>query len=185
MILEGQRDRRLEGQRGRGSEGQSSSLPAVQPSSPPVLQPSKLLLSSAGFLILEVMVASLILTAGVAATMYLFRMGFQYLEHAKDSNLLSSKLPQVVNYMKVLDMDVKSGTEDMGDNVIMHWDAKLLETVRPSVETGGSFQSKVPSSFNLYLYKVSVRLDHNKFDREYEINVFRSSRVAGLSAPGF
>ncbi len=57
--------------------------------------------SDSGFLILEVMIASLILTAGVAATMYLFRLGFQYLERANDSNLLSSKLPQVINYMKV------------------------------------------------------------------------------------
>jgi len=127
-----------------------------------------------GFLILEVMIASLILTAGVAATMYLFRLGFQYLERANDSNLLSSKLPQVINYIKVLDMDAKQGTEDLGDDVIMHWDAGLVETVRPSRETP---DGKLKHYFNLYLYKVKIRLDSKKLSREYEMNVFRSSIV--------
>src|SRR5208337_2432101 len=108
--------------------------------------------SEKGFLILEVMIASLIITAGVAATMYLFRLGFQYLERANDSNLLSSKPPQVINYMKVLDMDAKEGTEDMGDDVIMHWGASLVQTVRPYRDDPESF-GKIMSNFNLYLYK--------------------------------
>src|SRR5208282_3847164 len=136
--------------------------------------------SEKGFLILEVMIASLILTAGVAATMYLFRLGFQFLERANDSNLMSSKLPQVVNYMKVLDMDVKEGTEDMGDDVIMHWDAGLVETVRPSRDTP---DGKMMSAFNLYLYKVKIRLDFKKLSRAYEMNVFRSSRVDTKLSP--
>jgi hypothetical protein len=127
-----------------------------------------------GFLILEVMIASLILTAGVAATMYLFRLGFQYLERANDSNIMSSKLPQVINFMKILDMDAKQGTEDMGDDVIMHWDAGLVDTVRPSHDTA---DGKVMSPFNLYLYKVKIRLNSKKLSREYEMNVFRSSKV--------
>ncbi|MBF0557306.1 MAG: hypothetical protein HQL08_00845 [Nitrospirae bacterium] len=127
-----------------------------------------------GFLILEVMVASLILTAGVAATMYLFRLGFQHLERANDNNLFSSKLPQVVNYMKVLDMEAKQGTEDMGDDVIMHWDARLVDTVRPSRDTP---DGKLMHYFNLNLYKVTIRLDSRKLSREYEMNVFRSAKV--------
>ncbi len=140
---------------------------------PPTLHPSNPL-SSAGFLILEVMVASLILTAGVAATMYLFRLGFGYIQRANDSNLLSSKLPQVINFMKVLDMDAATGTEDMGDDVIMHWDAKLLESVRPVRET---YEGKEKFPFNLYLYAVKIRINYKTLTREYEMNVFRSSKV--------
>lgn len=129
-------------------------------------------------MILEVMVASLILTAGVAATMYLFRLGFEYLQRANESNVISSKLPQVVNFMKVLDMKVAEGTEDMGDDVTMHWDAKLLETARPVRDT---FDGKVTHPFNLFLYKVKIRLDYKKLSRDYEINVFRSSRADDVS----
>ena len=163
--------RRSEGQKVRGAEGQTSRFPALHPSNP---------LSSAGFLILEVLVASLILTAGVAATMYLFRLGFAYIERANDSNLLSSKLPQVINFMKVLDMEAATGTEDMGDDVIMHWDAKLVETVRPVRDT---FEGKQKFPFNLYLYTVKIRLAYKTLSREYEMNVFRSSRVDATFSP--
>jgi len=138
--------------------------------------------SSSGFLILEVMIASLILTAGVAATMYLFRLGFDYLQRANDSNLISSKLPQVINYMKILDMNVKEGTEDMGDDVIMHWGANLIDTVRPSIDSPDGF-GKIQSYFNIYLYKVKIRLDSKKLSREYEMNVFRSAKVDTKLAP--
>jgi hypothetical protein len=130
-----------------------------------------------GFLILEVMIASLIITAGVAATMYLFRLGFQFIERANDSNVLSSKLPQVINYMKILDMGVKTGTEDMGDDVIMHWDATLVETARPSRDT---LEGKEMFHFNLYLYKVNISLDYKNLSRKYEINVFRSISVGNM-----
>ena len=134
-------------------------------------------ISEKGFLILEVMIASLILTAGVAATMYLFRLGFQYLERANDSNLLSSKLPQVINFIKVLDMQAGSGTEDMGDDVIMHWEAGLVDSVRPARDDAFSPGGKVKSYFILYLYKVKIRLESKNLSREYEMNVFRSASV--------
>ncbi len=136
--------------------------------------------TSSGFLILEVMIASLILTAGVAATMYLFRLGFQYLERANDSNLVSSKIPQVINYMKVLDMDAKQGTEDMGDGVIMQWNAGLVDNVRPFYD---SPDGKVQSYFNMYLYKVKIRLGSKKLSREYEMNILRSTAIEKNLAP--
>jgi hypothetical protein len=140
--------------------------------------PSRLhIFSTSGFLILEVMVASLILTAGVAATMYLFRLGFDFLQRANNSNLLSSKLPQVVNFIKVLDMQTGSGTEDMGDDVTMHWEAGLVDSMRPEREDPYTPGGKVKSSFYLYLYKVKIRLEYKQLSREYEMNVFRSERV--------
>ena len=40
-----------------------------------------------GFLVLEVLIAGLILTASIAASMYLFKMGFANLERANNSNV--------------------------------------------------------------------------------------------------
>ncbi len=77
-------------------------------------------------------------------------------------------------------MDVKQGTEDMGDDVIMHWDAGLVDTVRPFRATT---DEKIMSVFNLYLYKVKIRLDYKKLSREYEMNVFRSSKVEKNPSP--
>jgi Tfp pilus assembly protein PilV len=42
-----------------------------------------------GFLVLEILIAGLILTASIAATMYLFRVGTLYLEKVNQSNMLS------------------------------------------------------------------------------------------------
>jgi len=138
-----------------------------------IRQPSNPL-SSAGFLILEVMIASLILTASVAATMYLFRMGFQYLQQANDSNVISAKLPQAVNLLKAVDLGVtKEGAEYMGDDVTMHWEAKLLEKTRPSFATP---EGEVRSAYELYLYRVKLSLGYKSVSRGYEINVFRSIR---------
>jgi len=67
--------RKIEVEKLRRCEGESKAEGAK------ICTPSHLrTFSSSGFLILEVMIASLILTAGVAATMYLFRLGFQFLE---------------------------------------------------------------------------------------------------------
>jgi hypothetical protein len=143
-----------------------------QPSNPPTLQPSNLLSSSRGFLILEVMIASLILTASVAATMYLFRLGFQYLEQANDSNVISVKLPQAINLLKAVDLGVtKEGTEYMGDEVTMQWKAKLLEKTRPVFFTT---EGEVQSAYELFLYRVNLSLGYKNISRGYEINVFRS-----------
>jgi hypothetical protein len=128
-----------------------------------------------GFLILEVMIASLVLTASVAATMYLFRMGFQYLEQANDSNVISAKLPQAINLLKSVDLGItKDGAEYMGDEVTMQWEAKLLEKTRP-VFAGE--EGDTPSAYELYLYRVKLLLGYKKLSRRYEINVFRSVRA--------
>ncbi len=84
-----------------------------------------------GFLVLEILIAGLILTSGIAATMYLFRMGFEHLERAKVSNTLSQKLVQATGLIHTLDLDRKTGAEDMGDGVSLQWKAGLLSTVQP------------------------------------------------------
>jgi len=131
-----------------------------------------------GFLLVEILIAGLILTASIAATMYLFRMGYEYLEKANSSNVLSSKLIQVPGLLKTIALEGKSGEEDMGGGVGLKWEARLLGRARP-IKGGGEFA--VTSSHELFLYKVNFSLIYQNQNREYEIDVFKSKP---LSAPG-
>jgi hypothetical protein len=131
--------------------------------------------SDSGFLILEVLIASLIITASVAATMYLFRTGFETLERVNDSNVVSAKLPQAVNLLKTFDMDQKSGSEDMGDDVALQWESELIEKTRPVFD---SPEGAVQSPFELYIYKVKLSIYYKSLEREYSINVLRSINTA-------
>nr|CBX27912.1 hypothetical protein N47_G32360 [uncultured Desulfobacterium sp.] len=126
--------------------------------------------SEKGFLVLEILIAGLILTAGIATTMYLFRIGYTYLEQARKSNILSSKLIQTSGLFKSLDLNQKTGTEDLGDGVNLTWEAKLLETSRP-VQTYGD--NPASSLHELYLYEVDFSLSYQDVKRDYIVNVFR------------
>jgi hypothetical protein len=135
-----------------------------------------------GFLVLEILIAGLILTASIAATMYLFRMGYDYLEKANQINVLSSKLIQASGLLKALEMEKKSGVEDMGDDVTLKWEAQLLGSGRP-IKGGGEFA--VVSIYELFLYKVNFSLAYENTSRDYQINVFRYKPlyVPGVAPP--
>lgn len=122
-----------------------------------------------GFIVLEILIAGLILTASIAATMYLFRMGFDYLERAKQSNLLSLKLTQATGLVRTLDLQKNSGDEDVGDGVILKWEARLLSASRPK----GWGEFSTPPLHELLLYQVNFSLNYKGNVREYKINVFR------------
>lgn len=131
-----------------------------------------------GFLVLDVLIAGLILTASIAATMHLFGMGFEHLERANTSNVLSSKLPQAINLIKTLDLENKSGTEDMGDNVSLEWEASLIDKSRPVSEAG---EFDILSIHELFLYRVDLTLEHKNISREYELNVFKYKTLVSPS----
>lgn len=123
-----------------------------------------------GFLVLEILIAGLILTSGIAATMYLFRMGFEHLERAKVSNTLSQKLVQATGLIHTLDLDRKTGSEDMGDGVSLQWKAGLLSVVQPiAADTKGL----TASLYELSLYQVNFSLTFQGVSRDYSIHVFR------------
>ena len=82
--------------------------------------------NSRGFLVLEVLIAGLILTASIASAMYLFRMGFDHMERVNNVNLLSAKLLQAGSLLKIMELERQSGTEELGDGVIMKWEAHLI-----------------------------------------------------------
>ena len=131
-----------------------------------------------GFIVLDILIAGLILTASIAATMYLFRMGFDYLERANQSNMLSSKLTQATGLLRTLDMQKNSGEEDIGEGVSLKWEARLLSASRPT-KVGAEFS--VQSIHELLLYRVNFSLNYKGLIREYQLNVFR---YKPLYAPG-
>ncbi len=118
-----------------------------------------------GFLVLEILIAGLILTSAIAASMYLFKMGFEYLQRANESNLLSSKLPDALNIIKVMAVEQGSGTETLSDDVTLQWQATLIEKIRPKMET---LEGPIISAHEIYLYKVDFTLQYKDIKREYE-----------------
>lgn len=131
-----------------------------------------------GFLVLEILIAGLILTSSIAASMYLFKMGFAYLQKANDSNVISSKLPDAVNLIRVIDIEQKEGTESLGDDVTLRWESRLIEKTRPVQQTP---EGTVRSVHELYLYRVDFSLRYKTIQREYGINVFRYKTLVSPS----
>jgi len=123
-----------------------------------------------GFLVLEILIAGLILTASIAATMYLFQLGYGYLEKTRLSNVLSSKLIQAGGLFKTLELDRESGTEDIGDGVKLKWKSQLLSTSIP--KSGGS-EATTQFAYELFIYRVDFTMLYQGMDRDYQINVFR------------
>ena len=123
-----------------------------------------------GFIVVEILIAGLILTASIAATMYLFRMGFDYLGRTHQSNVLSSKLTQAAGLVRTIDLQQSSGEEDIGEGVTLKWKAQLLGSSRP-VKEGGGFTTQ--SLHELLLYRVFFSLDYKGVVREYQVNVFK------------
>ena len=123
-----------------------------------------------GFLVLEILIAGLILTASIAATMYLFRLGYGYLEKTRQSNVLSSKLFQVKGLLKTLELDRKTGTEEIGEGVTLKWEAKLLNT---SIPTFKGVDGPVRSFYEFRLYRVDLTTQYQSLIRNNQVNVFR------------
>ncbi len=123
-----------------------------------------------GFLVLEILIAGFILTASIAAAMYLFRMGYDYLEKANVSNTISSKLVQAESLFRELELQKKSGVEDMGDGVTLKWESQLLNSSKPPIE---GEEGAMPSLHELYLYRINFTLDYKGINRSFEVNEFR------------
>jgi len=123
-----------------------------------------------GFILLEILMAGLVLTASIAATMYLFRMGFEYLDRTNQSNVLSSKLTQATGLIRTLDLEKNSGEVDIGEEVTLKWKAARLLSSKP-IKGAGEFA--IHSLHELLLYRVDFSLHYKENIREYRINVFR------------
>jgi hypothetical protein len=132
---------------------------------------------SRGFLVLEVLIAGLILTASIASAMYLFRMGFDHMERVNRANLLSAKLLQAGSLLKIIELERQSGTEEMGDGVVMKWESHLLAQNNHIGSGATSFRRgavKRNPLHDLFLYRVDFILGFQRSIREYHVHVFRS-----------
>lgn len=129
-----------------------------------------------GFLLLEILVAGVILTAGIACAMYLFRSGFEHLERADRANLLSAKLLQAGSLLKITDLERRSGSEDLGDGVTMKWTAQLAGSSLPHIyarDASGSMEA-FSGHHEIYLYRVDFGLEYKGTVRNYRISIFHS-----------
>ncbi|MGD0280597.1 MAG: hypothetical protein ABSC11_15020, partial [Smithella sp.] len=119
----------------------------------------------------------LILTASIASAMYMFQMGFDHMERVNNVNLLSSKLLQAGSLLKITELERQSGTEDLGDGVMMKWEANLLarnNQVGSDTNSLSGVAVKRNFSHDIFLYRVKFLLEFKGSMREYHINVFRS-----------
>ncbi|PMP93196.1 MAG: hypothetical protein C0170_00665 [Hydrogenobaculum sp.] len=133
-----------------------------------------------GFILIDIIIASLILTAAVAATMYLFRIGFKELEQSNTISKIVSKIPQAVSYLKTVDFKTKpQGDENLGE-VKLTWDAKLTNTgeinttknplIMGPMATDMQIQ-KLP--YKLYLYHVDFYLSYKNYKDHYDIDILK------------
>jgi hypothetical protein len=132
---------------------------------------------SRGFLVLEVLIAGLILTASIASAMYLFRIGFTNMDRVNRVNLLSAKLLQAGSLLKILDLERQAGTEELGEGVIMKWNAHLLgrnNEFGSGTALHGELSVKNNSMHDLFLYRVDLIMEYQGLFKEYHIHVFRS-----------
>jgi len=134
-----------------------------------------------GFLILEILIAALILTASIAATMMIFRGGFQQLERADRSNGISAVLPQVMNLLQHRDLKSHEGEETLSPEIVLRWRASLEGESR----SGLFVQEFVLPIHKVFLYKVHVSLTNGELSREYDLHLFRSDRVQRLPQEQF
>jgi len=128
---------------------------------------------SYGFITIDVLIAGMILTAGIAASMYLFRLGYNYLQKANIANTLSVKIAQAPALVRTLDLSQESGTEDFGDGVVLKWTSNLISKSRPQIMA----EFGVQSMHELYLYEVTLDFEYAGVKKTYKINVFRSKAL--------
>lgn len=129
-----------------------------------------------GFITIDILIAGVILTAGIAASAYLFRVGFDYLDRANKANTLALKISQTPALLRTLDLDKESGKEDLGDGVTLNWTAKLFSKTRPSNVSG---ETPMPSMHEFYLYEVNLTYQYKDLSKSYKVNVFRSKSLSG------
>jgi hypothetical protein len=128
-----------------------------------------------GFLLIDTLIAGLIITSSVAATMVLFRVGFENLQRANRANELSSKVAPAINLIKTLDLTKGSGTVGLGDGVVVKWQAKLILRAGRYIEDEPGRRDTTITG-NEYLYQVNFSIISQGGTRDHEMNVYKHVR---------
>lgn len=130
--------------------------------------------ASRAFITIDVLIAGMVLVAGIAACMYLFRVGLMNLERANRANLFASKLLQIPATLKATDLERGEGEIDMGDGFLLRYRSRILSSVKPKIETG---EGTVPSRFEIVLFEVAFKLIQGDYQKEGLLNVLKTKAL--------
>jgi hypothetical protein len=126
-----------------------------------------------GFLVLDVLIAGVVLASCIAATMYLFRVGFDSLERANRLNLISEKALHGASMLRTFIAERPTGEEDLGEGVILRWQSRLIGRSQPRKTDKTDVDSLVLPMHELMLYRVDFSLNYRGYERSYQEDVFR------------
>jgi hypothetical protein len=124
------------------------------------------------------MIAGLIITSSIAATMYLFRVGFDSLQRVNGLNRVSSRVPPAVNLLKGVDLSGLKGSEDLGGGVRVNWQAEVIAKADQRMGDEGVVE---PMLHEMSLYKVTFTIVEGDVSRDYEYRTLRHRKNAGIS----
>lgn len=125
------------------------------------------------FVLIEVLIAGLILSLCVGASMYLFSLGFQHLNRSSETQLLLSKLPLAITYLKTVE-DFE-GERSLGDGVIMKWS---IRPIHRSVTLGQDEQLR-EVRFVTTLCRAVIVLKSPSREEQREIFLIRHKSLQG------
>lgn len=123
-----------------------------------------------GFILIEILISGVILALSIAASMYLFNVGYQHLGKADQVYLIHSKLPTAINLIRTAEKNY--GIETLGDGVTLRWKSELLER---SVTSFYLEQRQV--KFYVYLYKVNFSIYTKNMQKDYEIYLLKNEKI--------
>lgn len=123
-----------------------------------------------GFILIEILISGIILASCIAASMYLFKIGYQHLGKADNVYLIHSKIPVAINLIRA--SEKKEGIEDLGDGVSLRWKSEL---VAKSIASGQKDQKEI--KFYIYLYKVYFTVGNQTEQKNYEIYLLKHEKI--------
>lgn len=124
------------------------------------------------FILIDMIISALILTSAVAATMYLFRIGFKELMKANTVNEISSKIPQAYGFLKTIDFkQTPKGEQTLGENSKLTWNAKLIATAQ--IQNKTLFISNQNLPYKLYLYEVNFSISYKNYQKHFSTDIMQ------------
>lgn len=125
---------------------------------------------SKGFLLVEVLIASLILTGCIVASYYLLKSALDYHIRAQKVNQLSKKVPQAIAFLEnIADLDKKSG-ETTFEGLLLRWEAKPLERTKLVHHTSNRTKEM---QYEIILYDIKFTLINDDYFRNFNFTVVR------------
>jgi len=132
-----------------------------------------------GFLVLDILIAGIILASCIAATMYLFRVGYDSLERANRMNVVAEKALHSASMLKSLISERPAGEEDLGEGVTLKWQSRLIGR---SVPVRKDVDPPMKSLHEIMLYRVDFTINCRGYEKAYQEDIFRFKPLAGAES---